>query len=88
MADTNNIADSKSSPLGAGGHEWRLIILGAGESGIGAALLGKQKGYHVFVSDGGAIKNNYKQELIDNGMGFVLSLIFFKCFTVTTSSSQ
>ena len=70
MADTNNIADSKSSPLGAGGHEWRLIILGAGESGIGAALLGKQKGYHVFVSDGGAIKNNYKQELIDNGIDF------------------
>ena len=70
MADTNNIADSKSSPLGAGGHEWRLIILGAGESGIGAALLGKQKGYHVFVSDGGTIKNNYKQELIDNGIDF------------------
>jgi len=29
----------------------RLCILGAGESGIGAALLGKQKGYDVFVSD-------------------------------------
>lgn len=47
-----------------------LVILGAGESGVGAALLGKQKGYHVFVSDGGAIKNNYKQELIDNGIDF------------------
>ncbi len=33
-----------SLPLGAGG----LIILGGGESGVGAALLGKQKGYKVF----------------------------------------
>lgn len=41
----------------------KLVILGAGESGIGAALLGKQQGYDVFVSDGGAIKDIYKQEL-------------------------
>ena len=41
----------------------RLVILGAGESGIGAALLGKQKGYDVFVSDGSVIKDNYRQEL-------------------------
>ena len=34
----------------------RFVILGAGESGVGAALLAKQKGYAVFVSDGGAIK--------------------------------
>ena len=32
----------------------RIVILGAGESGVGAALLAKQKGYDVFVSDGGA----------------------------------
>ncbi len=62
-----NINDSSGSPFrGRRG----LVILGAGESGIGAALLGKQKGYHVFVSDGGAIKNNYRQELIDNGIDF------------------
>lgn len=48
----------------------RLVILGSGESGVGAALLGKQKGYDVFVSDGGSIKANYKQELIDNGIDF------------------
>jgi UDP-N-acetylmuramoylalanine--D-glutamate ligase len=42
----------------------RLIILGAGESGIGAALLGKKQGYDVFVSDGSLIKENYKEELI------------------------
>lgn len=41
----------------------RLVILGAGESGIGAALLGRQKGYDVFVSDGGAIQDKYREEL-------------------------
>lgn len=41
----------------------RLVILGAGESGVGAAILGKQKGYDVFVSDGGPIKDNYRAEL-------------------------
>ncbi len=49
---------------------WNLVVLGAGESGVGAALLGKQKGYHVFVSDGGKIKDHYKQELIDNRIEF------------------
>lgn len=41
----------------------RLVILGAGESGIGTAILGVQKGYDVFVSDGGKIKEEYKAEL-------------------------
>jgi UDP-N-acetylmuramoylalanine--D-glutamate ligase len=41
----------------------RLVILGAGESGVGAAILGKQQGYDVFVSDGKAIKDNYREEL-------------------------
>jgi len=48
----------------------RLVILGGGESGVGAALLGKKEGYEVFVSDGGNIKPNYKQELFDNGIEF------------------
>src|SRR3954451_2629435 len=48
----------------------RLVILGAGESGIGAALLGKQKGYDAFVSDAGAITAKYKQELVDNKIDF------------------
>ncbi len=48
----------------------RLVILGAGESGVGSALLGKQKGYKVFVSDGGIIKEKYKKELFDNGIEF------------------
>lgn len=58
----------QSFPLGAGRR--RLVILGSGESGVGAAILGKQKGYDVFVSDTGSIKANYKQELIDNGIDF------------------
>ncbi len=44
----------------------RLVVLGAGESGIGTALLGKEKGYKVFVSDKGKIKEKYKDVLIHN----------------------
>ncbi|MBO9572811.1 MAG: UDP-N-acetylmuramoyl-L-alanine--D-glutamate ligase [Chitinophagaceae bacterium] len=48
----------------------RLVILGAGESGVGAALLGQQKGYDVFVSDGSAIKEKYRKELEENNIRF------------------
>ncbi len=48
----------------------KLIILGAGESGIGAALLAKQKGYDVFVSDAGVIAEKYVQELNENEIPF------------------
>lgn len=48
----------------------RLVVLGAGESGIGAALLGKQQGWDVFVSDGGMLKPNFKQELVTAGIDF------------------
>lgn len=41
----------------------RVVILGAGESGVGAALLAQQQNYDVFVSDYGSIKPNYKAEL-------------------------
>ncbi len=44
--------------------EKRLVILGAGESGVGTALLGQQKEYAVFVSDSGKIKKRYKEVLI------------------------
>lgn len=40
-----------------------MVILGAGESGVGAAILAQQQGYDVFVSDGGTVKENFKQEL-------------------------
>ena len=41
----------------------RLVILGGGESGVGTAILGKKKGYDVFLSDFGKIKSNYKEIL-------------------------
>jgi UDP-N-acetylmuramoylalanine--D-glutamate ligase len=41
----------------------KLIILGAGESGVGAAILGKAKGYDVFVSDAAVIKPSFQEEL-------------------------
>ena len=48
----------------------RLVILGGGESGVGTAILGKKKGYDVFVSDFGKIKGNYKEVLIINGIAW------------------
>ncbi len=41
----------------------RLVVLGGGESGVGTAILGKQKGLEVFVSDKGEIKEDYKKVL-------------------------
>lgn len=48
----------------------QLVILGAGESGVGAALLGKAKGYKVFVSDNGEIGAGFKKELLDQEIVF------------------
>jgi len=48
----------------------QVAILGAGESGVGAAILAKQKGWEVFVSDFGEIKENYKRELEENKIKF------------------
>lgn len=48
----------------------KIVILGAGESGIGAALLAKQKGFEVFVSDGGKIKPDFKNELDAHSIDF------------------
>lgn len=50
--------------------EKRLIILGAGESGVGAAILGKLKGYDVFVSDAKAIADHYRKELEEHGIAY------------------
>ena len=48
----------------------RLVILGGGESGVGTALLGKQKGYEVFVSDKNKISKEYKEVLLNNEIDF------------------
>ncbi|PQJ80724.1 UDP-N-acetylmuramoyl-L-alanine--D-glutamate ligase [Polaribacter porphyrae] len=50
--------------------EQKLVILGGGESGVGTAVLGLQKGYNVFVSDKGNIKEKYKKVLISNNIDF------------------
>jgi UDP-N-acetylmuramoylalanine--D-glutamate ligase len=48
----------------------RMVILGAGESGVGAALLAAQHGYDVFVSDGGPLKEVYRQTLSTHHIEF------------------
>ena len=46
----------------------KIAILGGGESGVGTALLAKQKGYEVFLSDFGLIKEKYKKVLEENAV--------------------
>ena len=48
----------------------KLVILGSGESGTGAAILAKRKGFDVFVSDKGKIKDVYKNKLQEEGIAF------------------
>jgi len=52
------------------GAEKYIAILGAGESGVGTAILAKQKGFKVFVSDRGTIKEEYKAVLKENKIEF------------------
>jgi UDP-N-acetylmuramoylalanine--D-glutamate ligase len=48
----------------------RLVILGAGESGVGAAILAKQQGYDPFVTDAGPIVMDYKNDLVSFAIEF------------------
>ena len=48
------------------GKNKHIVILGAGESGVGAAILAKKQEWNVFVSDAGKIKADYKTELDNN----------------------
>ncbi len=59
-------ADKKSSFEGLK----MLVILGGGESGVGAAILGKQQGFEVFVSDKGNISKKYKDVLLHHEIDF------------------
>ena len=47
-----------------------MSVLGAGESGVGAAVLAQKKGYDVYVSDSGAIKPKYKEMLEHYGLKY------------------
>lgn len=48
----------------------RLAILGGGESGVGTAILAKQKGWEVFLSDRGNLKTEYRKQLDDEGIAY------------------
>ena len=48
----------------------RVVIMGAAESGVGAAILARKQGFDVFVSDFGAIKEKYRKELTDRQFDF------------------
>lgn len=59
MNDNNNLSPAR-----------RLVVLGAGESGVGAAILGKDKGFDVFVSDMGHIADKYRKVLEEENIPF------------------
>ena len=48
-----------------------LVILGGGESGVGAALLGKKEGYNILLMDEGSLKDGYRKELQEAGVDFI-----------------
>ncbi len=48
----------------------RAVILGAAESGVGAAILARKQGFDVFVSDLGFVKDKYKKELTSREFDF------------------
>lgn len=68
MGNYKNITNDSLSPSGRAGEGLRIVILGAGESGTGAAVLAKQKGFEVFLSDKGKIKEKYKTVLSNYGI--------------------
>ena len=67
MKHQKNTGKSILSHLGDAGF---LVILGGGESGVGTAILGKQKRYKVFVSDKGEITKAYKKVLLQHQIDF------------------
>lgn len=48
----------------------KVVILGGGESGVGTAILAQQKGFEVFLSDKGELKDKYKEVLSNSGIAF------------------
>lgn len=60
-----SLKDMLNTPKGK-----KLVVLGAGESGVGTAILAQSKGFQVFVSDRSNIKEKYQQKLIENQIEF------------------
>jgi UDP-N-acetylmuramoylalanine--D-glutamate ligase len=52
----------------------KIVVLGGGESGVGAALLAQKKGFEVFLSDSGPLKEEYQQILQSNHIDFEFNL--------------
>ena len=48
----------------------KVLVIGGGESGVGAALLAKKKNYQVFLSDRGKLKSEHREELINHNIPF------------------
>jgi UDP-N-acetylmuramoylalanine--D-glutamate ligase len=65
-----NIVNNNAVPTGTEAPGKRLVILGGGESGVGAAILGKKLGMDVFLSDMGSIAPRYTEELTRRGIPF------------------
>ena len=61
---------NKTNNFSPSGERTLLVILGGGESGVGTAILGKQNGYNVFVSDKRKIAEKYKKVLLNNKIDF------------------
>ena len=55
----------------------KITILGAAESGVGAAVLAQKQGFDVFVSDGGHISEKYKTQLTKYGIAFEEAITVF-----------
>ena len=68
MSDAHKDRLSEQSPFR--GSRGLLVVLGAGESGVGTAILAKKKGYAVFVSDKGSIAQKYREVLLHNDILF------------------
>ena len=68
--DENKYIDERQQASTAEKSRKLLVILGAGESGTGAAILAKKQGYEVFVSDLGPIADHYKKELSELSVEF------------------
>ncbi|MDP2363078.1 MAG: Mur ligase family protein, partial [Ignavibacteria bacterium] len=67
MSTDHNIKQSNTQPMAEQG---RVVILGAGESGVGAAMLAQKQGFDVFVSDFGGIADRYKSALQELNISF------------------
>lgn len=70
MQTSNNKGVTQNFPFQGAEGAVRLVVLGAGESGAGAAYLAQQKGYDVFVSDFGSIADKYKSQLGEWGIRY------------------